>query len=167
LLTTWSKFHLEIGAPKWAHGATDGSQWWEIGGVFEASTGVPFTPVSEGRLGVKSTDPNIDVPTWCPVRVAVRSSIRQSYALHQNAMFFRAESHYASRKFGPQHGHRSGLVNLDFSLFKNNHVKRISDTFNAQFRTEFFNVVNHTNFAPPLDNRNIFDSAGSQSAMPG
>jgi len=54
-----------------------------------------------------------------------------------------------------------GLLSLDFSVFKNNPIKRISDTFNIQFRSEFFNVLNHTNFAPPLDNRNIFDSAGN------
>jgi hypothetical protein len=42
-----------------------------------------------------------------------------------------------------------GLFNIDFSLFKNNYVRRISETFNLQFRAEFFNVLNHTNFAPP------------------
>jgi hypothetical protein len=49
----------------------------------------------------------------------------------------------------------------NFSVFKNNPIKRISDKFNVQFRAEFFNVLNHTNFAPPLDNRNIFDSSGN------
>src|SRR5262249_11284033 len=53
------------------------------------------------------------------------------------------------------------LANLDFSLLKNNHIKRISDTFNVQFRAELFNIVNHTNFTPPLDNRNVFDSKGN------
>jgi hypothetical protein len=53
-----------------------------------------------------------------------------------------------------------GLVNFDFSLFKNNYIKRISDHFNVQFRAEFFNVLNHPNFAPPLDNKNLFDSSG-------
>jgi DNA invertase Pin-like site-specific DNA recombinase len=38
--------------------------------------------------------------------------------------------------------------------------KRISDSFNVQFRAEFFNVLNHANFAAPLDNRNVFTSAG-------
>jgi hypothetical protein len=42
-----------------------------------------------------------------------------------------------------------GLFNIDFSLFKNNYIRRISETFNLQFRAEFFNVLNHTNFAPP------------------
>lgn len=41
------------------------------------------------------------------------------------------------------------LVNLDFSLVKNTPVRRISETFNVQFRAEFFNILNHANFAPP------------------
>jgi hypothetical protein len=60
-----------------------------------------------------------------------------------------------------------GLMNFDFSLFKNNYIKRISDRFNVQFRAEFFNILNHANFAPPLDNRNIFDSTGSPVANAG
>jgi hypothetical protein len=54
-----------------------------------------------------------------------------------------------------------GLVNLDFSIFRNNYIKRISGRFNAQFRAEFFNIPNHPNFAPPLDNKNVFDSSGN------
>jgi hypothetical protein len=55
-----------------------------------------------------------------------------------------------------------GLVNLDFSVFKNNPVRRISETFNVQFRAEIFNVLNHANFALPVepDNTDIFDQNG-------
>jgi carboxypeptidase family protein len=42
-----------------------------------------------------------------------------------------------------------GLFNIDFSAIKNNYIKRISESFNLQFRGEFFNVLNHPNFAPP------------------
>jgi hypothetical protein len=42
-----------------------------------------------------------------------------------------------------------GTVALDTSLYKNNYVPKISETFNVQFRAEFFNVVNRTNFLPP------------------
>jgi len=41
------------------------------------------------------------------------------------------------------------LVNVDFSVFKNIPVTRISETFKVQFRTEMFNVLNHSNFQPP------------------
>jgi hypothetical protein len=39
---------------------------------------------------------------------------------------------------------------VDFSLIKNIAVKKISESFNVQFRAEFFNIFNHANFAPPL-----------------
>jgi hypothetical protein len=60
-----------------------------------------------------------------------------------------------------------GRLNLDSSVFKNIYIKRISDTFDVQFRAEFFNVLNRTNFAPPRDNRNIFDSSGNPIANAG
>jgi hypothetical protein len=57
-----------------------------------------------------------------------------------------------------------GVTNLDFSVFKNNEVKRISETFNVQFRAEMFNILNHPNFAPPGPgdgNTDIFDASGN------
>jgi hypothetical protein len=47
------------------------------------------------------------------------------------------------------------------SLFKNIPIKRISETFNVQFRTEFFNILNRPNFSPPTDNNIIFDGDGN------
>jgi hypothetical protein len=41
-----------------------------------------------------------------------------------------------------------GLFNMNFSVFKNNYIKTISEQFNIQFRAEMFNVLNHANFAP-------------------
>lgn len=62
-----------------------------------------------------------------------------------------------------------GLVNLDFSLFKNNPVRRISETFNIQFRAEIFNILNHANFALPVepDNTDIFDETGAPNGTAG
>jgi hypothetical protein len=54
-----------------------------------------------------------------------------------------------------------GLSKLDFSVFKNNYIPRISETFNAQFRAEIFNIFNHANFASPTDNLAVFDQNGS------
>jgi hypothetical protein len=58
-----------------------------------------------------------------------------------------------------------GLASLDFSLFKNNYIKRISENFNVQFRAEIFNILNHANFAPPSTptNTDIFDGTGTLS----
>jgi len=56
-----------------------------------------------------------------------------------------------------------GTSNLDFSIFKNVPIKKISESFNVQFRAEFFNILNHANFAVPVtpDHTDIFDSTGA------
>jgi len=159
-----ASYTWEFATPKWAHGAKGWAvSGWEIGGVFEASTGVPFTPGFGGdALGVNSTDPNIDVPNLVSAPGCgslINPSNPNQYIKTQcfavpNPITLRGNLG-RNTIVGP------GLVNLDFSVFKNNRIKKISDMFNVQFRAEFFNVVNHTNFSPPLDNRNIFDSAGN------
>jgi len=60
-----------------------------------------------------------------------------------------------------------GLFNVDFSVFKNFPIHWISESFNVQFRTEFFNVFNRVNFNPPIDNSNIFDVTGAPIAGAG
>ena len=67
---------------------------------------------------------------------------------------------------GRNHFYGPGLTTVDLSLFKNFRVPRISESFNVQFRAEFFNVLNHTNFQAPNfitdgNNNSIFDSSGA------
>jgi hypothetical protein len=52
-----------------------------------------------------------------------------------------------------------GLADLDFSVFKNNKIPRISENFNVQFRAEFFNILNFTNFAPPSSGKTLLAAA--------
>ena len=61
------------------------------------------------------------------------------------------------------------MVNYSASLFKNNRVRRISESFNVQFRAEFFNLLNRANFqVPPLVNgTDIFDSSGARNSTAG
>jgi hypothetical protein len=47
----------------------------------------------------------------------------------------------------------SGFRNWDFSVAKN---WKLTEQFNAQFRAEFFNVLNHPNFANPYGGQNGF-----------
>jgi hypothetical protein len=60
-----------------------------------------------------------------------------------------------------------GITSLDFSVFKNNRVRRISEKANVQFRLEMFNLLNHPNFAPPGPgdgNTDLFDATGTSLA---
>ncbi len=47
----------------------------------------------------------------------------------------------------------SGFKNMDFSIAKNWHF---GERFHAQFRAEFFNILNHPNFANPYGGQNGF-----------
>jgi Carboxypeptidase regulatory-like domain len=58
-----------------------------------------------------------------------------------------------------------GLSKLDFSVFKNNHIRRISENFNVQFRAEIFNIFNRANFGSPTDNLAVFDQNGVPQAQ--
>jgi hypothetical protein len=135
---------------------------WQLGANFQASTGSPFTVVMGGDpLGLNSTDP-YDVPNRIVgggCNNPVNSGNPADYIRLQCFTFplpstLRGNAGRNSL-IGP------GLSNLDMSLFKNTSLKRFSDRLVAQFRVEVFNAFNHTNFAPPLDHRSIFDAQGN------
>ena len=52
---------------------------------------------------------------------------------------------------GGQNRHDRRLADVDFSVFKNT---SIAEKINLQFRAEFFNILNRSNFATP--NTTIF-----------
>jgi hypothetical protein len=44
------------------------------------------------------------------------------------------------------------LINVDYSMVKDNHISALGEAFNIQFRAEFFNITNRVNYAPPIAN---------------
>ena len=50
-----------------------------------------------------------------------------------------------------------GLFNLDGSFVKDNHIAKFGENFDIQFRAEFFNILNRTNFQGPTDQLIPFD----------
>jgi hypothetical protein len=135
---------------------------WELGGIFQASTGAPFSVFLGGDpLGLGSTDP------WAyPDRIhnsSCKSTVNPGNALHyiKTGCF---EFPSDSKRLGNS-GRNTltgpGYTTLDGSLYKNVSLSRVSERFNAQFRAELFNVLNHANFAPPLDNDYVFNKDGS------
>jgi hypothetical protein len=135
---------------------------WELGGVLQAATGAPFSVFIAGDpLGMNSTDPwdkpNRLIGPGCGSLVNPgnpNNYIRtQCFAVPNPITLLGNEGRNVLT--GP------GLLNLDASLFKNNYIRKISEAFNIQFRAEFFNVLNHANFAPPLDNQWLFNQDGS------
>ncbi|MGH9356467.1 MAG: hypothetical protein ACRD10_10085, partial [Terriglobia bacterium] len=167
---------------------------WELGGIFTASDGVPFTATwgSDGDpQGLNSSDPwafpNLVTSSGC--RSLVNPGNANDYIKTQcfviptapSAAFYAANCDPA---FGTPANlqcfnlrgnegrnllNAPGLADVDFSLYKNIPVKRVSENFNIQFRAEFFNVLNRASFSPPLlqTNTDIFDSNGASVGAAG
>jgi outer membrane receptor protein involved in Fe transport len=158
---------------------------WEFGGVIVASTGSPFTAVVGGDpLGQNSTDPKDfvsrvagpgcdhpvnpgSVTNYIKVQCFGPPVVPASFAgLCQPALDTSGVPipNTCMNLFG-NNGRNTlvgpGLLNVDFSVFKNNYIPRISEAFNVQFRAEFFNVLNHPNFQAPIDTSALLSSTGT------
>jgi Carboxypeptidase regulatory-like domain len=150
---------------------------WEVGGIVTVSTGVPFTPIMSGDpLGQNSSDP-IDfvdrVPNCNPYTGKVNAylnlacfsvPIKPANLNIQCTPFPSGPANSCMNLFGDVGRNElvgPGLTDFDFSVFKNNHIPKISETFNLQLRFEFFNIFNHPNFQAPIDNEVLFTGAGA------
>jgi Carboxypeptidase regulatory-like domain len=134
---------------------------WELGGILTLSGGVPFTAILGGDpLGLGNTDafdyPNRLGGPGCQSLVNPgnpNNYIRlQCFAFPNPANVLGNEGR--NSLIGP------GLTEFDTSLFKTIPIKRISEAFTVQFRTEVFNILNHANFNPPTSNETLFDGSG-------
>jgi hypothetical protein len=146
---------------------------WQMGGIVKFNTGVPTTPIIANDpmgLGNGGAD-QFGIPNRIPgCKVTNPGDIN-----YINAACFTPPTAPAS--FAAQCGGFPGavnpapsgtvycanllgnagrnsitgprLVNVDFSMVKNTPIKRISESFNVQFRAEIFNIFNHSNFLPP------------------
>ena len=173
--TSWER------APKWV------ASGWQVGGIFTLSGGLPFTPIIGGDpLGLSSAD-NYAFPNRTPGCNAIDSNFKRDRLIYLRRNCFTLPMQTPAiaaqcRLFGSiagtcanllGNGGRNsvigpGIRDLDFSLFKNNPIPWISETFNVQFRWEIFNIANHANFAPPAPAaRQVFTSAGASNPTAG
>jgi len=132
---------------------------WQLGGILSASTGVPFSVIISGDpLGLKGTDVNgwPDYVSGCKIE-------NPSDPLHYiNTQCFTAPN--PLRRLGNAGRNIAtgpNLFNLDIAAYKNIPISRISEGFRMQLRAEFFNILNHANFAPPLANNAVFGETGA------
>ena len=132
---------------------------WENGSILTIQSGTPFTVLLSGDLlGQNNTDPYSypDKVNSAACKNPINAGNASNYV---NISCFTVPNPInrlgdAGRNsvIGP------GLVNLDFSLYKNIPIR---EALKAQFRAEFFNIINHPNFQSPNDNRVILDASGN------
>jgi carboxypeptidase family protein len=162
---------------------------WQTGAILTASTGIPTTPFIGGDpLGLVNADA-ADYPDHVPGCNPVNSNWKSTGGSYINTACYTppvapaaiatdptkctpypntTTANTCQQLFG--NAGRNSVVgpssfNLDFSVFKNYAVHRISESFNIQFRAEFFNVLNHPNFLLPNfneGNNQIMNQDGSK-----
>jgi len=133
---------------------------WQFGSIVQASSGVPFTATISGDpLGLNGFQATFAFPDrisgpgcGTAVNPGKVNYISVSCFAFPNPQT-RLGTSGRNSLIGP------GLLDWDASVFKNSPVRRISETFNIQFRMEFFNLLNHTNFTTPSNNQ-IFGQNG-------
>ena len=159
---------------------------WQIGSIITASDGVPLWPLSgiEGDpMGQLNGEP-MAIPTLAPGcnthNVVSPGNVQYLNpncfipAQAPSQAFYNAPAPLGCDKSYPYPtcmnlfgtlGRNSiigpSLFNMDFSLMKDFALSNVKEGFHAQFRAEFFNVLNHTNFQAPVDNLESLSPTGT------
>jgi hypothetical protein len=129
---------------------------WQLNGIATVLSGFPMTPqVGSNRSGDGDTR-NPDRPNYNPAFTGPIIVGSPTEWFNPNAFVLPAAGTYGNVGRGVLTG--PGLVDLDVSLFK---TTRLRERATLQFRAEFFNAVNHANFATP--NATVFSSGAISS----
>ncbi len=144
---------------------------WELGTILTATTGSPFTvttggggdPLNTGYNGDFSMDYANLVPGCNATPGVTTNSLGQLLAFNPNCFTpapavaggVLVGNSGRNRFYGP------GLTTVDFSTFKN---FRFTERIKLQFRAEFFNLLNHSNFAAPNFLNDSNNSIGTPNA---
>jgi hypothetical protein len=132
---------------------------WQLNGIATLLSGFPFTPlIGSNRSGDGDTR-NPDRPSLNPAFSGPIVLGNPNEWFNPNAFILPAAGTYGNLGRGVFNG--PGLADLDLSLFK---TTALSERTKLQFRTEFFNALNHVNFGAPnttaFSNGTVNASAG-------
>jgi Carboxypeptidase regulatory-like domain/TonB-dependent Receptor Plug Domain len=153
---------------------------WQLGGIMQIKTGIPFTPLIGGDpLGLGSSAPfgypdrltgsgcSAPVNPRNPngyIKVNCFSLPVATPAIAANCAPFSGDGNPIQGtcanllgNSGRNSVYGPGLVDFDFSVVKDT---KVFERLNVQFRAEIFNLFNRANFNPPLANNTIFDQGG-------
>jgi len=152
--------------------------WWTAL-ILSAQDGYPLTPSissNRSRSGGGNNPSNLDRPDWAPGRdpynathggssgctigtgssasVIAAGTPLGGPALYFDPCAFVLEPVGYEGNVGRDSVIGPGLLDLDYSLVKDTSVKWLGEAGKVEFRAEFFNILNHPNFAQPA--RTVF-----------
>jgi hypothetical protein len=141
-------FHKLTNSPRGA--VTKFLEGWSVAGITRFTTGLPVGLTQSGDNSLVGTSPGyngVDAPDWDGQALTFsnpRSSVaHQWFSTSQFSSQVLGDVGTASRRFF----HGPGLNNWDLSLLKST---RLKESKSLEFRLEFFNMFNHTQFSNPV-----------------
>ena len=160
-------YELPFGKGKWRGPA----QWvlggWQINGVTKANTGTPLalstSTNNTNSLGGGSRPNSNGRSAALPGGRSTNDEVNQWFDI--NAFTQPAPFTFGSVARTLPDVRSPGIVNFDFSLFKN---LALRERINLQVRAEYFNIFNHAQFAPPATALGArgFGSISSTAVLP-
>jgi hypothetical protein len=159
-----ARYELPFGHGKQFLGSANGMEekligGWQLNGIVTLLSGFPFTPLVGSNISGDGDTRNPDRPSLNPSFSGPIVTGNPNQWFNPNAFILPTPGTYGNMGRGALIG--PGLADLDMSLFKN---FPLTERASFQFRSEFFNVLNHANFASP--NTTVFAN-GAVSASAG
>jgi outer membrane receptor protein involved in Fe transport len=136
---------------------------WALEGLLTAQSGVPYTPLIGEDIAGNGDQfaANNQRPNLVPGEPLYITSTAPPYRV-ANPAAFAVPAAGAYGDAGRNILRAPGLTQLDLSLHK---TTRVTERISAQFRAEFFNILNHPNFAAPAASGNNLLTAGSSFGL--
>ncbi|HUI79109.1 MAG TPA: carboxypeptidase regulatory-like domain-containing protein [Bryobacteraceae bacterium] len=127
---------------------------WQANGITTLMTGFPFTPLIGANRSGDGNTRNPDRPYRNPSFTGPIILGTQTQWFNPNAFLLPAPGTFGDLGRGVYRG--PGLAEVDMSIFKNT---TLTERIHAQFRAEFFNLLNRTNLGTP--NSTVFSGTSA------
>lgn len=139
---------------------------WELGGIFDAHTGMPFTVkltsdqafTGNSRVGSSAGGQRPDFNPGPGCSTNPTNPGQPNNFINLNCFSFPAQGVLGDLGRNTLRG--PSFVDLDFSIFKN--FSFSNERYHLQFRAEAFNILNHPNFG--VQTTAVFNKQGSPLA---
>ena len=153
------------------HAVLDG---WRASGIMSVQSGYPFTPAlrtDRTRSGINAGQPGAGAltfgrPNLVPGRTKEDIILSGPKRYFDTSAFTLQDAGFLGTS-GRNYLTGPGYFNFDFSLGKNIPVKQLGENGALDFRGEFFNILNHANFAMNDTFRQVFaGSVNGEAPLP-
>lgn len=138
---------------------------WQFSGIWTASSGLPVNVVDGYDASLASeapARPNYSGATGCHPYEILNQPIAGPAIQYFNPACYSVQSIGTEGNVPRDSLYGPGLINLDFAVTKRT---RITEKLSAELRSEFFNILNRSNFGQPNPNIFIGPTAGQITSL--